>query len=254
MPQAAIYSVGLTRDVGGHITGFTGNASTFATAPNIDAGLSYGPANVLFATTFSDNKMLQYKLGSTTPDKTINLTSLGIATSTGGLGFVPVGDPGAGSVWISSYTSGTMYKADLVADGSGTFDLANVSQIGTLGSQLENFAWVPAGSPAFSNASRYVVASVDRKVMAYTLNANGDPIVSSGQSFINWTPDTGAPLPIGMFLDPLTNDLLISEWHDSHLYRISGFTPVPEPSTLALAGLTMAGYAALMRRRKPVAS
>ena len=49
----AIYSIGVTRDVDGHINAFSGTASLFSTAANIDGGLAYGPGGVLFAATYS---------------------------------------------------------------------------------------------------------------------------------------------------------------------------------------------------------
>ena len=64
----------MVRDLDGHITGFDGVATFVATAGTgsvgIDGGLTYGPDDVLFFTTFADNKIGQLKPGSTTPDHT----------------------------------------------------------------------------------------------------------------------------------------------------------------------------------------
>src|SRR5687767_7972223 len=38
--SGAIYQIGLVRDVDGHITGFSGVASLYSPAPNIDGGLA----------------------------------------------------------------------------------------------------------------------------------------------------------------------------------------------------------------------
>ncbi|MFL5329084.1 MAG: hypothetical protein ACJ8C4_09215 [Gemmataceae bacterium] len=245
-PSGAIYSIGLTRNAGGHISGFSGSASVFASASNIDAGLAYGPSNVLFATTYNDNKILQYKSGSTTPDKIINLTSLGLDGSTGGLAFVPSGFTGAGSLWISSYLSGKMYRADVVPDGLGTFNITNVSNIATLPTLLENFAWVPNSAPIFSSSSQHVLTALGspNSVMAYSLNANGFPTTANGQTFISGFTN----VPVGMSFDYLTGDLLISEWSvTGAVYVVSGFTPVPEPSSLLLAGWFATGVIAAWR-------
>lgn len=46
--NGAIYQIGLTRDGNNRITGFSGPATLYATAPFIDGGLAYGPTGVLF--------------------------------------------------------------------------------------------------------------------------------------------------------------------------------------------------------------
>lgn len=102
----AIYSVPISRDGSGHITGFAGAATLFATAPFIDGGLAYGPGGVLFSTTYSNNTLVQYKPGSAAPDKVIDLNPLGVTASTGTVAFVPSGFPGAGEIRIVSYSGG----------------------------------------------------------------------------------------------------------------------------------------------------
>ena len=37
----------MVRDATGHVVGFSGNATVFASAPNIDGGLTYGPDGIL---------------------------------------------------------------------------------------------------------------------------------------------------------------------------------------------------------------
>lgn len=66
-----ISQIGVSRDGDGHIVGFSGPASFYATAPNIDGGLAFGPDGVLFATGYSNNTLLQIKPGSTSPDKIV---------------------------------------------------------------------------------------------------------------------------------------------------------------------------------------
>ena len=53
----AIYSVPVTRDPTGRMTGF-GTPTLFSTAPNIDGGLSFGPGGVLFFTRYSTNDII----------------------------------------------------------------------------------------------------------------------------------------------------------------------------------------------------
>src|SRR5438876_561984 len=43
--SGALYSVGVTRDVNNHVTGFSGGASFFANAAFNDGGVDYAPGN-----------------------------------------------------------------------------------------------------------------------------------------------------------------------------------------------------------------
>src|SRR6266403_3860647 len=71
---------------GGHITGFSGSATFYPGAQSTigqynDAGLAFGPNNVLFVTRYFANQLGQLeqsKVGSMGPDKVIDLTPLGV--------------------------------------------------------------------------------------------------------------------------------------------------------------------------------
>ena len=41
--NGALYEIGVTRDINGHINGFSGTATLFASAPYNDGGVTYGP-------------------------------------------------------------------------------------------------------------------------------------------------------------------------------------------------------------------
>ena len=162
---AFINEVTATRDAGQHITGFTGGTQ-FATAPGlvgggtsgqaqggIDGGLTYGPNNVLFYTTFPDNGLGQIKSGSTAPDKLIDLyattgwtsTAGGQAGSTGALQFVPSGFPGAGKLKICSWAEGIWHSATVAADGTGTYNISIQSHI-TIGHDIEGIMYLKSGA------------------------------------------------------------------------------------------------------------
>jgi hypothetical protein len=78
--DAGIYSIEVKHNSNNHITGFTGSASLLANAPGlggsggIDGGLAFGPGNILFYTSYSDNSISQVELGSNGPDKQTDLT------------------------------------------------------------------------------------------------------------------------------------------------------------------------------------
>src|SRR4051794_419991 len=123
----AIDSIGVSPDAGHHITGFTGTAALFATPPNIDGGLAYGPGGGLFYTAYPINTIGEIKPGSAVPNKLVDPTPLGIASSVGTLAFVPPGFPGAGDFKIASYSGGGFYDATLSPDGSGTFNISSAT-------------------------------------------------------------------------------------------------------------------------------
>ncbi|RYZ87609.1 MAG: hypothetical protein EOP06_12415 [Proteobacteria bacterium] len=235
------------------ITGFTGTASQLSTAANIDGGLLYAPNGALLYTGYSNNTLGQIKPGSSTPDKIINLSSLGIAASTGTIQIIPAGfGVNSGKLLIASYNSSDYYTADLVADGNGTYDLANVSaSLVNLGGGPEGIVYVPGGSPLFANPSVLISEYASGRVSAYEVNALGIPIATSRRDFI-----TGLNGAEGATIDASTGDFLFSTFGGSNrVISVRGLAPsavVPEANTAALLGLAlpMIGAVAVVRRRK----
>jgi hypothetical protein len=98
-PVGHIYQIAVNRDANGHIIGFNGTATLYPNNGSTigqynDAGLAFGPANVLFVKRYPANELEQSKPGSVAPDKVINLTPLGVTGAGGSIGFVPPGFPG----------------------------------------------------------------------------------------------------------------------------------------------------------------
>ena len=94
-----IYQIGVVRNANMHITGFTGTATAYPSQGSTvgqsnDGGVTVGPGNVLFVTRYSANQLEQTKPGSTAPDKVISLSTFGVGSSVGSIGFVPAGFPG----------------------------------------------------------------------------------------------------------------------------------------------------------------
>lgn len=251
---AKIYAEGLTRGTGNHITGFTGSSSFVSNANGIggggiDGGLSYGPGGILFYTSYADNSIGEIKPGSAAPDKQVALTPLGIASSVGALQFD--GDPlGAGDLKIVSYNSSDWYDATLQVDGSGTYNITNVTHILNLGGGgPEGVLYVPAGSALFPVASILVTDYVLGEIFSYQVDANGDPILATKRLFISGL--SGAE---GANLDPLTNDFLFSSFGNNNTYRVSGFAQppsgVPEPANVSIVLAGVMGLAGLVFRRR----
>jgi hypothetical protein len=207
-----VFSIGVTRDAGQHVTGFTGTAAFVSDANGIsfggiDGGLSFGPGGVLFYTSYNDNSLGQIKPGSTTPDRRDALTPLGITSSVGALAFVPAGFPGAGRMKLVQYNSpGHWYDVTLDAPAAnGTYPIASATLKATIGFGPEGVIYVSAGNPQIAADSVIVSEYSGGSVSVYEVDANGDPVVATRRPFI--TMLTGAE---GAVIDPLTGDFLFS--------------------------------------------
>ncbi|MBD2339382.1 DUF4114 domain-containing protein [Calothrix sp. FACHB-156] len=210
--KGEIFAIALKRDANNHIVGFTGSAKLLSSALGLngglnDAGLTFGPNNVLFYTTWNDNTVGQIKPGSSNPDKQVELTSLGYQPSVGGLTFVPQGFPGAGRLKITSYDTGNFYDTTVSADGTGTWNIAPTTKSVQITGGPDAFIYVSASMPKFTS-DRILVAEQDTDtVSAYNIDANGDPIPTTRQEFL-----TGIDGPIGAAIDPLTGDFFFSTY------------------------------------------
>jgi hypothetical protein len=198
------YEVPVVRGAGNHIVAFGTPVLRGFGAYN-DGGIAYGPGGVLFYSQYGPNAVAQVKPGSNADDKLVALGPLGIAYSTGALNFVPAGYNGAGQLKVSSWDDGQFYTVTLTADGSGTYNLTGATQVATLGGGPEGFAYVPLGSPLFGSQSMLVSEYSDGNVAAYTIDANGNPVVGSRRTFI-----AGLDGAEGAAIDPLTGDFLFS--------------------------------------------
>ncbi len=247
--SGSIYSVNVVRGSGNHITGFSGSATLFSTAPNIDGGLAYGPGGVLFYTAFPNNQIGEIKPGSSSPDKIVSLS--GVTSSVGSLNFVPAGFGGAGGFKILSYSGGGQYSATLSSDGTGTYDITGATLQSQPNRGPEGIAFVAGGNADFAGDSALLSEYGSGTVGAYDVTATGDLNVASRRDFI-----TGLGGAEGAVIDPLTGDFVFSTFGGGNrVLVVQGFIapaapPVPEPSSVAfLSGLFVTG-AAFLRRRK----
>ncbi|MCA3004253.1 MAG: hypothetical protein LW650_13745 [Planctomycetaceae bacterium] len=217
----AIYRVQLVRDGQNRVTGFTGTPTLVSTAPNIDGGLARGPGGVLFFTQFPQNAVGQIKPGSTTPDRIVPLTPLGLPGSTGSLIFTPPGFPGAGSLRIVSYSSGRWATAQLTEAGDGTYLISGLTQdpAVNLQGQPEGVVYVPRCSALFGQNSLAVSEYGAGLISTYVVDSAGNPVISTRRVMV-----TGVSGAEGAAVDPLTGDYLFSTFGGGNrVIRVSGF-------------------------------
>lgn len=207
--SGGIYAVPLTRNAQGNITGFSGPATLVATAPNIDGGLAIENGVMLFSR-YRTNALGQVANGASSMTKSVDLTALGVSSSVGAMNIVPAGYPNAGHLKLGSYNASRIYDATLVPDGSGTFDVTNVSQTAQLATSSgpEGILYPPPGSPQLNDYSHVVISEYSAGAIAiYDIDAGADPIPATRQPFI-----TGLTGVEGANLDPVTNDFMFSTY------------------------------------------
>jgi hypothetical protein len=255
-----LYTIDVTRDAMGAITGFAGTAALFggpsgAIGEFNDGGVVFGPGGVLFTAGWPSNFLGQTKPGSIDEDKIIDLALLGVASSVSAINFVPEGFTGAGLIKLVSYGGGQWYSAGLTPDGNGTFDLSGLAQVDIDTTQAgiqnlpggpEGFVYIPAGNAGFSVNSMLVSDYAAGSVSAYEVDNQGNPVLGTRRNFLSGL--TGAE---GATVDPVTGDFYFSTFGGgSRVVRISGFlAPIPEPGTWALMAMGLAGCLLAVRRR-----
>jgi hypothetical protein len=220
LATGAVYEVAVTRDQTGRLTGFTGTPTMVSTAPNIDGGLGYAPNGVLMFTTFPSNRLGQIKPGSTAPDRSDALANYGVASSTGTLGFVPTGFPGAGQLKIASYNAGTFAGFTISPDANGTYDLAVANGPVPIGHGPEGILFVPPGSNLIPDYQFVLVSEYAQgNVVLYQVDAVGNPVPASRQLFL-----VGLVGAEGACTDPVTGALVFATFGaGNRIVMVEGF-------------------------------
>lgn len=231
--SGVIDAVSVHRDSSSHITGFSDSTSIFATAPDIDAGLAYGPGGDLFFTQYSDNTVGEIQPGGTSASYTASLP--GVPSSTGGLAFIPTGFGGAGNAAITSFNGDSICSASVTSNGSGGYNFGTCSDTVTFSSNPEGIAYVPAGTPGFAANSILINFYELGTLTAFNLDANGMPILATGVNVV-----TGLERPAGIAVDPVTGDILIDcflagqQWTE---LQVNSTAPEPGTGGIAVIGL-----------------
>ncbi len=217
-----LYTLPITRDGNGHITGFAGAATTYATAEYNDGGITIGPGGVLFLARWPVNGLGQYKPGSAAPDRVDDMTALGVASSAASVMFVPDTHPGAGTLKLMSWSIGQWYEMTFAPDGNGTFAVSAAAQRATLAGGPEGMAYIPIGSPLVPQPSVVVSEFSAGEVSVYEVDAMGDPVVASRKRLVYGL--SGAE---GASIDPVSGDFLFSTFGTGtdRVVVVRGFVP-----------------------------
>ncbi len=222
--DGAIYSIKVKRNACGHIYAFDGTATLAATTPYVDASLVYAPNDVLLYVQWPGQFMFsQLAPGSTTPDRSIDERVSGMTGGgLGSIGFVPPDLAGAGGLRGLIQSEGYWYHIDLTPDGS-LFSISTSTMTTTLPHWPGGFAYVPTGSPDFTNPSLVVAEWNNQTVAAYDVDSQGDPIVSTRRPFIN-----NFDHPWGAYFEPETGDYFFLSWGSGtqdQVFVVQGFVP-----------------------------
>ena len=242
--NGSIYEIGLVRDSEDHIIGFSGSATPMGDVGEYnDGGVAYGPNNVLFTTQYPTNQLGQTLPGTLNEQRIDDLSPFGVTgKSVGAVNFVPVGFANAGAMKLVTWGVGNWYEALLEPDGSGTFNIVDVTQIDVnkataavdwLPGGPEGFVYIGSENDGFEVDSMLVSEWTIGQVSAYEIDGNGDPILTTRRPFI--TDLNGAE---GAAIDPITGDFLFSTFGGSdEVVAVRGFVvpaPVPIPAALVL--------------------
>lgn len=238
--DGAIFSIKVKRDACQHMVAFDGTAAKVANAPYVDANLVYGPDGTLLFPMWSSagvHKIGQLTEGSTQLVET-STQPLGIGGGgPGSMGFVPPTIAGAaGELRVLTQNGGGTrdgfwYHVPWQVAGDKTLTLGQATQTRTLANWPGGFAYVPAGSPAFTEPSLIVTEWFASSVAVYRVDEKGDPVVATRAPFFS-----AFPRPWGAYFEPVTGDFLFLTWRASQggqtidkLYVVSGFKPPPPP-------------------------
>jgi hypothetical protein len=222
--NAKLHAVEVTRDVGGHVNGFSGTAVPLIDAPYHDGGVAYGPGGVLFITRFPVNQIQQTRPGSTSVDKVTSLAPLLVPSSAAALNFVPTRLPGAGMLKLVTFGGGEFFTLLLSPDGQGTYDIVGAKLERRLTGGPEGFVYVAGGSPLIPVNSMLVSEWTARRISIYETDGAGNPKVDTVANFI-----TGLNGAEGAYRDPTTGDFFFSTWGHAmgdRVIVVRGFAPM----------------------------
>ncbi len=190
-----LYEITVIRDATNHIVGFNGDTQPLGSVGEFnDGGVAYGPGGVLFTARYPTNSVGQTLPGGDDETRVDELARFGVGgRSISALNFIPPGFPNAGAMKIVTFNTGRWYDVNLAADGGGTYDITDVSQVDlrpttsvfdNLAGGPEGFVYISDANQAFEADSMLISAYSANSIHAYEIDRNGDPILPTRRVFI----------------------------------------------------------------------
>jgi hypothetical protein len=238
--EEGLYRVTVKRDSAGHI--YQIGTTAQLVVPSVEAlELTNGPGGQIFATTNevtptgSQLTFMQFAPalashfeGTVPIVSEVALNILFVPSplpGAGGTRFTTVhNDPATMQTLTNWYELGPSYTV-----GQASFSSANMTV--QLDGELGGMAYVPAGSPGFSNPALMMgsgwgvlpSAGLER-AWAFGLDASGAPQASQRHAFLQATVATGVPYLNALQFEPTTGDFLFL-YGGLHVYEVRGFVP-----------------------------
>lgn len=224
-PEGGLYKIGIIRGECGHIIAYDGEATLVAKAANISDILVLSDGPIVYSE-WDSNHLTQRVEGLDMPIRT-NLGKLAppVTKSVAGFGLVPPGLAAAGELRVLSWDTGDWYH--LVRESKdASFELSAPTYILSLPNRSGGVAYVPAGSPGFSEPHVVITRpeQPDEHVVVYEVDAQGDPLVATRKVLLGDLAQAS-----NVYFDRVTGDLLLStiETEKDRIYIIQGFAEPP---------------------------
>jgi hypothetical protein len=242
--EEGMYRVTVKRDSAGHI--YQLGTTAQLVVPSVEAfELTNGPGGQIFATsnqvvpTGSALPFFQFATGLSSHWQGTLPVMSEVALN---FAFVPSNLPGAGGARFSTVHNELDPMTGMMKSITSWYELGPTYTVGqasfssaTLTAQLDGelggMAYVPAGSPGFSNAAVMMgsgwgvlpSAGLER-AWAFGLDASGAPQASQRHAFLQATVATGVPYLNALQFEPTTGDFLFL-YGGLHVYEVRGFVP-----------------------------
>ena len=237
-----IYSVPVTRDSSGEITGF-GTATPYANVEvatpaqngnEVAGGMIFAPNGTLLYTTQFSSFIGQYSPGATTS----SLTSVG-PIPLGGLGYLPNGQ------LVLTSTDGSWYPVTLSSpDSHGFYTITVGSSMTGVNADADAFANLPGGIDSNILSASVLVGDTGRQALTiYTLGAGGLPTLNGS------CPDQNTPCEVvfdnsnvigaGVVEDPIHPVSYLFTSSNGSIYELTADAPEPSGVLLAFGGLAL---------------
>jgi hypothetical protein len=134
---------------------------------------------------------------------------------------------------LTSYDTENFYDATVSFNDDGTVSIDSVTEVPLTQEDrsrgLEGITYVDESYPGFDVPSVLLSEFASAKVVAFEVDALGNPVAATEQDFITGFPRTGGG-PEGLVTDPLTGDILLSVYGDdaaSQVLLITAESPEP---------------------------